>query len=169
MEKSKFITLARTLTPDELPAFHKYLRQLHGGEKIALQVFEYVRKHTFGSKDEKKIQIEYAYPKIFKETLSDTNRKKILDALSDLHLWLKDFLLAQKLDNGSVENQIIWLDILQERGLHDDYSRQLSRFYTKIKEEPKKDAKKYLVEMVAGFSQYQQIALSKSPDTITDL
>ncbi len=169
MENSKFFTLLRTLNADELPAFHKYLRQLHGGEKIALQVFEYARKSGPDFKDEKKLDIEYAYQKIFKEELSTTNRKKMLDALSDLHLWLKDFLLTKMMTPDFVGTQIVWLDILQERGLHEDYSKQLSRFYAKVKEEPKKDTKKYLVEMTAGYSYYQQLALIKSPDKITDL
>ena len=65
MKNSKFFTLLGTLTIEEVPAFHKYLRQLHGGEKVALKVFEYARKLYPRFEDQKKLDIEYAYRKLF--------------------------------------------------------------------------------------------------------
>ncbi len=158
MKNLRFFTFLRTLDEREIQAFHKYLKQMHGGEVIALRVFDYARKLHPDFQDAKKLEFTYAYQRIFEVDISQGSRRKMLDALSDLHLWLKEFLIADKLVRDGLENQALWLDILQERGMQDEYSKQLTRFHQKIKDGSKKDAKQYLMEMATSYSYYQQLA-----------
>lgn len=169
MKGSKFITLLRTLSAEELPAFHKYLRQMHGGEKVALQVFEYVRKLYPKFEDNKKLEIDYIYQKLFGGEKQENPRKKMLDTLSDLHLWLKKFLLIEKLDNDLMTSQLLWASILEERHLQEEYSKHITRFHKDVKDLPRKDAKIYLVEMTVGYFYYQYLAQPSAKPRIEEL
>ncbi|MFN0037816.1 MAG: hypothetical protein ACKVUS_22360 [Saprospiraceae bacterium] len=159
MQKLKFFTLLRTLTEKEVQAFHKQLKQLHGGEEIALRVFEYAKRLHPDFRDGKKLDMAYAYSKIFGADLAENenNRKKMLNALSDLHLWLKDFLLSEKVRLNSLESQVLWLGILQERGLGDDFSKLSARFYTEVSAYLKRDIKGFMRDMVAAYFYYQHL------------
>jgi hypothetical protein len=106
MKNLKFFALMRTLEKEEVSHFQKYLKQLHGGEDIALQVFAYARKYYTHKKHEKKLDIAYAYQKIFGEEITENTRKKMLNTLSDLYLWLKDFLLSEKMRQDAFERQV---------------------------------------------------------------
>ena len=156
MINSKFFTLLRTLQREEAQGFHRHLKQQHG-EDIALQVFEYIKRHLLDLQAEKKLEIAYAYQKVFGVVPTDNARKKMLNTLSDLHLWLKDFLLYEKVRHETVERQLLWLSILQERGLAADFSKQATRLYQKAKNAPKKKVEDFLQEQVAGHFYYQHL------------
>lgn len=131
MNNLKILALLKSMQPDEVLSFRKYLKLTHPNEQIALSVFEYIRKLHPSFPEGKKLSMAYAYHKIFKEELdaSKHNRKKLLNALSDLHLWLKDFLLKEKAGRDSLEQQVLWLSILKERGLKAEFLRHSTRFY----------------------------------------
>ncbi len=167
MQTLKLFTLLRTLEKEEVSAFRKYLKQRHGGEAIAGQVFDYIRKFYPGFRDDKKLEMTYAYQQIFGSPMSAQadERKKMLNTLSDLHTYLKEFLLAEKIRDDTLESQALWLGILQERELQTEFSRQAARFYTATKAVPQKGSNSYLMEMVACYFQQQHLAVVRpKPD-----
>jgi len=123
----KFFTLLRKLDGKELMDFEKYLKQEHSKEENSLKVFYYYKRFYPGKESPAKMEEAYAYHKIFgrqmKPVLSD--RKRMLNAFSDLHLWLKDFLVLEMLGNDTFVSQILWLNILQEKGLSAEFSKQV--------------------------------------------
>ncbi len=159
MEKLKFFLLLDTLEEGEVIAFHKYLKRVHGGEDTALKIFEYIRKLFPKPLDKQKLDMEYAYRKIFREKITEKerNRKKMLNSLSDLYLWLKDFLLTEKACSDSLESRVLWLQVLQKRGLKEEFARQAAGFYAEVGTTPEKDTKMYMRDLAAGYFQFQHL------------
>lgn len=159
MKKLKFFLLLDTLEEGEVIAFHKYLKRVHRGEDTAIKIFEYIRKLFPKPLDKQKLDMEYAYRKIFRERITEKerNRKKMLNSLSDLYLWLKDFLLTQKVCSNSLESQALWLQILHKRGLKEEFARQAAGFYTQVGTPPEKGTKMYMRDMAAGYFQFQHL------------
>lgn len=157
MKKLKFFLLLDTLDEQEVAAFHKHLKRTYKGEDSALKIYEYARKLFPKPWDTQKLDMEYAYRKIFRTALTaqERNRKKMLNSLSDLYLWLKDFLLTQKVCSNSLESQVLWLQILHNRGLKDEFARQATDLYTEVGTTPEKDTKTYLRDLAAGYFQFQ--------------
>jgi len=162
MKNFKFFILLNTLEEPEVGAFYKYLKQVHGGEKVALKVFTYIRKFSANFGNDKKIDVDLAYRKMFQPNGSGNGRRKILDALSDLHLWLKDFLIKEKLAQNPLEMQIVWFNILRERGLEEELSKQISRFYTDNTAANSGSSANYLQDMIATYLQYQNLNFNRS-------
>ncbi len=163
MQNSKYFTLLRTLEREELSAFGKYLKRLYGGEDIALSVFDYGKGFFPGFREVEKLEIAYACQKIFKEPLdaNSYNRKKLLNALSDLHRWLKEFLLLEKVRNESFESRALWMSILKERKLSDEFSRHAARLQTEVQAMPKTGVPDYLKGMVSNYFFYYHLAQDK--------
>lgn len=168
MLNSKFITLYRTLTAEEASAFYRYLKQQHGN-KAAFEVFEYIRKFYPEFKEEKKLDMAYAYQIIFNKTLStqDESRKNRLNDLHELREWLKDFLLFEKIRKNSLERKVLWLSILQEReSLKSEFSKEAAQFYAKTNQNLLEDPHGGLREIVANYFYYQEHLRTKPrPDT----
>ena len=159
MKNLKFFTLLSALTEKELSEFSKYLKQQHGKEAVALKVFDYFRKYRSGIEADKKPDMAYVYRKIFHEEISanEGNRKNMLNAFSDLHLWLKDFLLTAKACGDSFESQVLWLQILQEKGLEDSFSKEAERFFKETKADRQKGINGYLREATASYFFYRNL------------
>ncbi len=167
MKNLKFFALMRTLEKEEVAHFQKYLKHFHGGEDIALQAFKYAR--TNYKKDEKKLDIAYAYQKIFGEEITENTRKKLLNTLSDLYLWLKDFLLSEKMRQDAFESQAIWLGILQEKGLVAPFSRLATSTYAETIGSPIKNTDDCWKGLLASYFYYQHLSLTKPAPDINDL
>ncbi len=167
MHNSKFVTLLGTLDKKEVALFFKYLKQNHGKQHIALLVFEYIRKHYPNFQGNKKLDIEYAHQKIFLSDIAadDYNRTRMLNALSDLHLWLKDFLLAVRAQGAGFEGRLLWLRILWERGLKEEFSRLAAQLFAEKELAEKKESSDYLEALIANYVQFQNLSLAeRAPD-----
>jgi|GEM_PF-621648 len=171
MKNLKFLTLLRTLEKKEVSVFYKYLKQMHRGEAIALTVFEYIRRFYPSFQNEKKLELTYAYQQIFRLEMPDQGeerrnaQKNLLNTLSNLHIWLRDFLLTQKISGDSLGSQALWLRILQERGLQVEFSKQAASLYDAAKAVSQKSTDGYLMEMMASHFYYQDLsAVRPVPD-----
>jgi hypothetical protein len=163
MRKRKFIQLAGTLNKDKMAAFSKHLKRLHCNDTVALAVFDHIRKlHPFLS-DEPKLEINYAYKKIFKVPLGSdkANRAKMLNALSDLHLWLKEFLLLEKIKSDEFESRMFWMSILKELGLKDEYARKAALLQAAVEQMPKANIEDYMKGMAANYFFYYHLTHDK--------
>lgn len=158
MYTSKFYTLLATLQDAEVAAFHKYLKHVHAKKDLALPLFEYFRKVYKRPDAEKKLEIAYAYRKIYDTEIGD-NRKTTLNTVSDLYRWLKEFLLWEKVKSKSFESKILWLTVLKERGLKTEFSSQIESLRIEVESNPKKQALDYLKNLVV-----QHIAYFGNPE-----
>lgn len=151
MKNLKFLNLLATLDAKTISSFHKYLKRIHGSELITIAVFEYILKFYPDFDDEKKLDLTYIHRKIFKKE-GDTNRKRVLNLLADLNLWLKDFLLSEKSKDDSLESRLLWLSVLESRGMEAEFSRQISQIQQEIQFSlPEKSITEYLEKMVVDY------------------
>ncbi len=163
MKNSKFLDTLRTLNKDELSAFGKHLARNYGKEKIALDVFDYIKAFFPDYCDDKKLDIAYAYKKIFGGDIANDpyNRKKILNALSDLNGRLKEFLLWQKSGDESLESRILWLLIAKERGLKHEEDKQFESIRAHITASSIKSTADLLKGILVNYSYYYTPTNSK--------
>jgi hypothetical protein len=163
MQQLKLILLLKKLSKPELEGFHKYLKQNHRREKIGLLVFEYLIQFYPNFDQKAKLQIPYAFQKIFKANFDEEDhaQKKMLNTISDLYKWLRNFLIISKsLQNQQVQ-QAIWLSILQERGMKEEFSRKAAEFYRKTRNAPFKSPADALPNWMASYFQREQLAVEK--------
>lgn len=163
MQKSKFFTLLRALGTEELPAFGKYINLLHQKEEVPLSIFNYCKKYFHDEGNQWKLEREYAYRKIFGEPIEANpyNTTRWLNALYDLHLWLKEFLMRQHFQVRSVGNELIWLSILKERRMQDEFFRKAARLKSEVETMPRKSVLDYLDGMKANYFLYDHAVPDK--------
>lgn len=149
---SKFFSLLRTLTEEELSGFQKYLHKFHGGETTTLKVFSYCKGFHAPETDLDKIDLASAYRKLFKAEMGtqENARKKMLNPLSDLNKWLKEYLLSEKMNSESWMAKMVWMSIVQERGMHQDFSKLAVSVYQEQLSPPLSDAVACLQRIASG-------------------
>lgn len=162
MLHSKLFTVLRTLSKEEVASFHRYLKKEHGNELIALSLFAYIRKFHPHYREEKKLEMAYAYHKVFGAQIGK-NRKSVSNTLSDLNIWLKTFLLSEKATKDSFASRFLWLAVLRERGLQTEFSKQAMQLESEARNMPKKSAMDYLKEVTINHFVYFHLALEKFP------
>lgn len=119
MTTPKFFALFNSLTSEEVRAFDKYLNRLHTKEAVALEVFRTIRRQPEAINGD----VGRLCLKLYRLETSAI-RKNLLNTLSELYLWLKDFLLFKKATGTGFTGQYLWLDILRERGLENEFLHQ---------------------------------------------
>lgn len=163
MQKLKFLSLLKKLTKQELEGFHRYLGQYHRREKIALRVFEYLIRFYPDFDQKEKLRLAYAYQKIFKTDFDkDTHaQKKMLNTASDLYKWLKNFLIVSKVQQNHWLQQTIWLSILQERGMKEEFSRKATAFYQQTRNAPFKTTADAFPNWAASYFHRENLSLDR--------
>lgn len=164
MKNLKFFTLLATLKDTEIQSFDRYLSALYPGEKTAIGVFRHVRKFYPEFCDPVRLEMAYLHRKIFQHPMPsnpDERRKaekNLLNTFSDLHRWLKAFLLTEKANSVSLESRLMWLGILHERGLKVECTRQTSRAYAEILSGAKRNIRNYWEALAICNFQYQALS-----------
>ncbi|MEO1516804.1 MAG: hypothetical protein AAFV95_17415 [Bacteroidota bacterium] len=115
MRKSKFITLLRSLTPQELRQFDQYISYMYSGQTVASTLFKYIKKYAPDYQSERLVK-EKAFSKIFGADMA-FNNKRLGNVLSTLFAYLEDFLLQQRMKQNGVERAMQLLHIYKERRL----------------------------------------------------
>jgi hypothetical protein len=156
MNNRKFVKLLRTLNTAEQAAFRKYLKRRYVDEEVALGVFDYIWKFRPDFDNETKLDRDYAYARIFGAAAGQERRLevKLNNALSDLHIWLKDFLLLERVRRDTPENRALWIAELRDRGLTADYNRQAVRHLADQIAAPKRDVADHLRTVAAHYRSY---------------
>lgn len=116
MATPKFFTLFNSLTGEEVRAFDKYLKRMHAKEAVALEVFRTIRRQP----EAKRGDVGALCIQLYRSETSAI-RKNLLNTLSELYLWLKDYLLFKKATGEGFTGQYLWLDILREKGLENEF------------------------------------------------
>lgn len=152
MKNLKLISLLKKLKKDEVAAFSKYLKQRHSRDKIALQVFDYLRKFYPKFEPADQLEIRYAYEQIFGSPVSSpADQKKLLNTLADLYAWLKNYLIAEKARQQPLIHDILWIQVLQEKGLREEYTRKTTAFYEAMRQAPLASTSDALKNWVAAY------------------
>lgn len=163
MKNGKFLMLFRTLDKKEAARFNKFMKKNHPGDDIAHAVFGYFQKLHPRFEDVGKLDAAYAYLKIFGNPLdaNPRNKARLLNALSDLHLWLKDFLMQEKTTQESFEARNMWMGILKERGLTAEYGRQAGKLLTDLAASPVSNTQDYMWGMFSSYFYYYHLSHDK--------
>ena len=163
MQKLKFLSLLKKLTRQELDGFHRYPKQYHRREKIAMRVFEYLIRFYPEFEKKEKLRLGYAYQKIFKSDFDkvDHVQKKMLNTASDLYKWLKNYLIFSKVKQNHQLQQTIWLSILQERGMKEEFSRKAAVFYHQTRNSPFKTSADAFPNWTASYFHREHLSWDK--------
>ncbi len=164
MKKNKLFPLLATLDKKELFAFSKYIKQQHQNEKVALPILYYIRKFYPTFEDEKKLSLPYLHKKVFGDR--KYSRKKILNAYSDLYLWLKTFLLLEHLQSNQFDAQMLWLNVLQERGLKKPHAQYSEKLVSLVATLPKNNSTFYTKNMLTNFTFYTHQVQGEVPPNV---
>lgn len=128
MLKNNFIRLLRTLNPKEVSQFEKHLKRYCRNRLTLIKIFTYFKNLYPGLAHPKKMKLENAYKKLMGKPLeSKQDRLNFLNCLSDLNLFLKSFLLEKELNNSPFVKEMLWLKVLNERGLYQKHQNQLKK------------------------------------------
>ncbi|MDZ4679182.1 MAG: hypothetical protein SH848_06465 [Saprospiraceae bacterium] len=174
MKNSKFLSFLGTLSRKELLAFEQYLLIFHRKEKIALLVFSYL-KPFYPKFDNPAIAFNFAYQEIFGAPLpadpkaEKKSSKKLLNALSDLFLFLKEFLIIQKVKKHPVEKELLWSRVLLERRKVRAFSTQYPELKKKLKASSPADVPGYLDKLAASYIPNYLILQDNSTRSIASL
>lgn len=172
MKNLKFFVLLHTLDKKEIASFDKYLKQSHGGEHVALRIFKYVRRVSLSNPNLLRLGLENIHTGVFGPIPDNASERKkslknILNTLSDLYKWLKEFLLVNKLAQDSWEQQMTWLSVLRDRGLKEEHDKLTRLLLTTAHGSSLKDVGNYLRLFNAACLHFQNLASTgRRPDII---
>ncbi|MEM1319425.1 MAG: hypothetical protein AAGG75_04170 [Bacteroidota bacterium] len=163
MHGKKTLSLLRSLSKSELADFEKYLKLQLANQPRALQTFRYLKRFYPNFGDRKRLEIGYAYQKIFGQPISSStnNRKNFLNILSDLNTCLKAFLILEKVNSKSLESRLLWTTILMERGLSDDFARHVSRLKTVVDQLSGKSITDHILGLITNYLFYYKVLQNK--------
>ncbi len=114
--KHKAIRLLLELDKNEVKDFKRYLLQRSSDQKLSVRILAYYHKYApITEKRAATFTFEKAYEKLIGKKIEPRGRKVFLNALSDLYLDLKQFLLYTALKEDSFEKDCLLLRIFQER------------------------------------------------------
>lgn len=162
MATTKFFTLFNSLTGEEVLAFGKYLKRMHAKEAVALEVFQTIRRQP----EAKRGDVGHLCIHLYRSE-TPAIRKNLLNTLSELHLWLKDFLLFKKATAESFVSQYLWLDILREKGLENEFLHQAEPWQAEIAGAPVRNPEDCLKTVMANhLLHHNRPAGRKLPDEV---
>ncbi|KAA3632653.1 MAG: hypothetical protein DWQ02_14395 [Bacteroidetes bacterium] len=135
--KTKFVTLLRTLSKKELSRFDHYLNRLYPGQKNAIAIFKTIKLRYPNFEKSKHMESSVIFKKVFKRPMqTDLDRKKLMNYLADLNLWLTEFLLWESVKSPSFERDIMWLSILKSKGLDQPFFLKTKSLQNKYEKQP---------------------------------
>ena len=150
----KFFDLFRSLDKKELSAFGKYLRTTHANKKIAQEVFGHLRKAHPVHGSRKPWDDDQLATRVFRSGQTEKIRKQLHNTYHDLYLYLRGYLILQKVNDDSLESEWLWLSILHRRN-EKGYAKASKRFFSKIYAETKLDTIDYLRDIAARYFDYK--------------
>lgn len=136
--QNKFLSILKKLSQSELDAFQKHLQYEHPREKIASAVLRQIQRFYPDLDQITPQKIAVMYPKAFNAPFNPDGRslKNFQNTCSDLYKWLKHFLIITKIQENKTLQESVWLSILQEKALDDEFSKQAAHFYYSTRNTP---------------------------------
>lgn len=153
MEESSFYKLFKLLENKEIRLFQKYMTVMYEEQKTALKVLTYFVKHASKIETLKKLTMEQAHLKIFGRPIDEDSkdRKYFQNTLSDLHLWLKEFLMNEMLRKNKFSRDLAWIIAVMEDSRLSKENIKDRKVRVRTNKEPGANSYDYLKGMVTNF------------------
>jgi hypothetical protein len=171
MKNSKFIKLLRLLDVSKIAEFEHYLKCFYANEEIALQVMVHLRDTTanfsklaaldFPDETLHHLYVQTKDPKKLQKNLHNT--------FSDLHRWLKELLILQRIRQNDWTNDLLWLQILDEQDWLEQYEKKAHGVFKSAVENPPTNSQNLIQYWAAAYYQFRQQEKSKvlaNPETL---
>lgn len=152
MEKSKLLIVLQVLTLEEIENFTRYLHVFYERQHVALRIWAYLQSR-YPFEIEAELDKKVVFATIFPEEQTFKYRK-ITDALSDLYLWLEEFLLWKLMKENPIYRQEDLLNIYRERKLRDVFFKKLAELRRELVKQEQTDIWKLLSTFILSYQQY---------------
>ena len=164
MRRKKTMALLSTLNKKEFAEFEKYLKLNLANQKKVLATFNYLKRFYPRFSDKKRLEIDYAYRRIFKTPIDSNphNRKNFLNILSDINRCLKSYMVLNKINTPSLEGRLVWLFILMERNFSGEFARGISMLKSMIEKLTIKKVSGYFMCLITNYLYYYKVIQNKT-------
>ena len=142
MSDSKFYTLFSVCSDREIAGYHKFLRQTRKNRSDLLRLLDHIRKAFRKPDAEKELSTDFCCQVVYGVD-TEGNYKSVLNMMSELHLMLRGYLLAEKVKTDVLESRSLWLSILSEKGLEKEFSQQALSDIKEYETKPKNSVMDY--------------------------
>ena len=125
MLKNSFFQLFETLSSSELTAFHQFSKGVYAKQQVGLRLLAYLIEEK---KKGKIANIESAFSATFlRKMKAGSDRKRLLNIFSDLHNWLKKFLIFKELESDDFTQKLLLLRVLHRKKLINRFRKSLAQ------------------------------------------
>lgn len=131
MKESRFIRLLETFDKKEMNGFGYFLQCFHPKKERAILLYRYLEKE-YPRFPAKNLTLELLNQAAHQPESAPP--KNILNLLSNLYGWAKDFLIWQHQLNNPIKKDLLWLDVLKNRQMDHEFKLQ-AELTTKIIEQ----------------------------------
>lgn len=121
MKESRFIRLLETFDKKEMNGFSHYLQCFHPKKERAILLYQYLEKE-YPRFPAKNLTLELMNQAVYEN--ENVIPKNILNLLSSLYGWAKDFLIWQHQLNSPIKKELLWLDVLKNRQMDHEFKLQ---------------------------------------------
>ena len=146
------LEILQKMSPKEVKSFHGHLKNKWKDGRQALNLFAYLRKHH-PKFDERKVSYAKA-TKYIGVVHDESGRKIILNALSDIRLELRDYLIEAHVKSDAYLKGQILLQVYGKYRLNRLFEKQLRSLEKGLKNETQKDLWYDFKEMQVAHERY---------------
>ncbi|MDX2280980.1 MAG: hypothetical protein NW218_15440 [Saprospiraceae bacterium] len=164
MKNSKFIKLLTLLTAHKIASFVHYLRCFYPNEEISLKVMNYLSDTTAQFSNLEGLNFPETFlQKLYTQAQDTKSRHKQLhNTFSDLHRWLKEYIMLERIRKNDWLNDVVWLQVLDENNWSEQYEKKANAFFESTQKAPLKSTQNMLKHWAAAYHQYNQLVKSSA-------
>jgi len=130
MLNNSFFRLFETLSNTEIKAFYQFSNGVYAKQQIGLRLLNYLVE---AKKKGTAANIDAAFSATFLQAMQGSNdRKKLSNTFSDLHNWLKNFLMYKELEADDFIKKILFLRVLHRKKLINHFKKTLAQLKKEI-------------------------------------
>ncbi len=127
MEKSKYVTLLRSLSSASRKEFEQFFLKQYSKKKEAVRLFKYIKKFESDFKSEKLQKKQAFYNFYNKEHTPGKEDRNFLNLLGDLHKYLKNFLLWKMAKENTQIQENLMFAIYENNELHTLFFKHINK------------------------------------------
>ncbi len=141
MHDSKLLNLLRSIEPEEIHWFQKFLKSpFYNHHELPNTLFQYISKY-YPELDSPKLSKEKAFKKLYpKETYSIQKMRK---AMYELSVLVEEFLVAMRIRNKAVQKKKLLVAELGERNVYEQFKKGTKELLGKLEALPYRDIVTY--------------------------
>ncbi len=162
MKNSKFIKLLTLLPVHKIEGFGHYLQHFYLNEEISLSVMKHLSDTTVQFSNLEGLHFpEDILQKLYTQAPDSKSRlKQLQNTFSDLHRWLKEYIMLERIRKNDWVNDMVWLQVLNENSWGEQYEKKANAFFESTQKAPPKNTQNLLKYWAAAYFQYNQLVKS---------